>query len=420
MVHLDAHRAFDQFAHHVLQRRFQEGRAVEPAQRRGMGFQDPQDLLVHDEPGLGHLAEAFDEDVVGQRGQRPHVGEHAGRRVERADQVLALRRVDAGFAAGGRVDHRQQRGRAVHVAHAAHPCGGDEPGQIGGRSPADAHDRVGAGEALLAETLPDAVGHVHGLAGLGIGYHDIHDLVPALAQQRTRMIGMPLHGLRMDQRHTSHPIPQQLGQVAHRPLPDAHIVRVDAGTGHVHGSFVDHILHPPCRLRRRQTVGMHHHIRHIPEHRIAHLVQRLPPFVGVAVEHRPAAAAPGAFHRLAGVGHQIDHLAALGYVLGQAFAYRGRHRGTPAQREDAVEPVDGSSDQIALDLTERGLAVPFEVFGDGHAHLTFDLHVRVEERQIHQLRGLPSDAGLARAHHADHHGLRMVRHRQFPPPIRPR
>ena len=384
-----------------------------------MGFQDPQDLLVHDEPGLGHLAEAFDEDVVGQRGQRPHVGEHAGRRVERADQVLALRRVDAGFAAGGSVDHRQQRGRAVHVAHAAHPCGGDEPGQIGGRAPADAHDRVRAGEALLAETLPDAVGHVHGLAGLGIGHDDIHDLVPALAQQRTRMIGMPLHGLRMDQRHTSHPIPQQLGQMAHRTLPDAHIVRVDAGTGHVHGSFVDHILHPPCRLRRRQTIGMHHHIRHIPEHRIAHLVQRLPPFVGVAVEHRPAAAASGSFHRLAGVGHQIDHLAALGYVLGQALAHRGRHRGAPAQREDAVEPVDSSPNQIAFDLAERGLAVPFEVFGDGHAHLAFDFHVRIEERQIHQLCGLPSDAGLARPHHADHHGLWMFRQHPSSPPIHP-
>ena len=104
------------------------------------------------------------------------------------------------------------------------------------------------GEALLAETLPDAVGHVHGLAGLGIGHDDIHDLVPALAQQRTRMIGMPLHGLRMDQRHTSHPIPQQLGQMAHRPLPDAHIVRVDARTGHVHArsSIISFILLAAC------------------------------------------------------------------------------------------------------------------------------------------------------------------------------
>ena len=78
------------------------------------------------------------------------VAEHPGGLVERADQVLALGRVDPGLAADRGVDHAEQRGRHVHDPDPAQEGRGDEAGQVGRRSAADADDRVGAGEARPA------------------------------------------------------------------------------------------------------------------------------------------------------------------------------------------------------------------------------------------------------------------------------
>lgn len=70
--------------------------------------------------------------------------------------------VDAGFAAGGGVDHGQQRGRQLtqrmprtHVAANV-------------RQDCMRHhetNRIRTGEAFLPQTLPDAVGQLYGLAG---------------------------------------------------------------------------------------------------------------------------------------------------------------------------------------------------------------------------------------------------------------
>jgi hypothetical protein len=69
--------------------------------------------------------------------------------VERADQVLARRDVDRGLAAHGGIRHAQQRGRDQHHLDAAQPGGGDKPGQVGGRSPAEADDAVGACKPMV-------------------------------------------------------------------------------------------------------------------------------------------------------------------------------------------------------------------------------------------------------------------------------
>ena len=68
-----------------------EPRNVEPsksAQFSCVVFEDMQDFGVADETGFGDFAETLDEDVIGQRSQRLGVGQHTGRRVERADEVL--------------------------------------------------------------------------------------------------------------------------------------------------------------------------------------------------------------------------------------------------------------------------------------------------------------------------------------------
>lgn len=92
VVRLDPDRALDQFGDHVLQTAAKERSPVECAKFGRMLFKDVQDFGVLDESRFGDLAQPFDEDIVGQRDECLEVGEHAGRRVERPDEVLALRR----------------------------------------------------------------------------------------------------------------------------------------------------------------------------------------------------------------------------------------------------------------------------------------------------------------------------------------
>ena len=49
-----------------------------------------------------------------QRVERRRIGDHQHRLMKRAEQVLALRRVDAGLAADRRIHLRQKRGRHLH------------------------------------------------------------------------------------------------------------------------------------------------------------------------------------------------------------------------------------------------------------------------------------------------------------------
>ena len=83
--------------------------------------------------------------------ERVEVAHHAGRLPERADEVLALRQVDAGLAADRRVDHAEQRRGDVDDRHAAVPHGRGEPGDVGDHPAADADHDVVAGEAELGE-----------------------------------------------------------------------------------------------------------------------------------------------------------------------------------------------------------------------------------------------------------------------------
>ena len=100
MIGFDLHRTLNQFCDNILERRAEEGGAVEFAQLLCMILQNAENLRVADEPGFRDFAQAFDEDIVGQGLQGSHICEHSRRRVERTDEILALRRVDTGFPAG--------------------------------------------------------------------------------------------------------------------------------------------------------------------------------------------------------------------------------------------------------------------------------------------------------------------------------
>ena len=75
----------------------------------------------------------------------------------------------AGLAADGGVDHAEHGRRHLHDLDAAQPGRGDEAGEVGHRAPAEADDRVGAGEVGLPHDLPAERGDLDALALLGIG-----------------------------------------------------------------------------------------------------------------------------------------------------------------------------------------------------------------------------------------------------------
>ena len=82
-------------------------------------FEPREEGGVADRAVLDHFREARGELAIGQRAQAIGVDQHGARLVERADHVLAQRMIDAGLAADGRVDLREQRRRNLHERHAA-------------------------------------------------------------------------------------------------------------------------------------------------------------------------------------------------------------------------------------------------------------------------------------------------------------
>ena len=110
-----------------------------------------EEIVTGEEVVLGHLAEPAAHLAGGQRVERVEVADHPGRLPERTDEVLALREVDGGLAADGRIDHAEQRGGDVHHRRAAVPAGGGEPGHVGDEASADADHHVVASETLAGE-----------------------------------------------------------------------------------------------------------------------------------------------------------------------------------------------------------------------------------------------------------------------------
>ena len=86
---------------------------------RGVRFEKGEKLRVEDHAVFDDFGQARAVIPIGQRGQRRRVDEHAQGLVERADQVLALRVVDADLSADRAVDVREQRRRNLHEGDAA-------------------------------------------------------------------------------------------------------------------------------------------------------------------------------------------------------------------------------------------------------------------------------------------------------------
>ena len=150
-VGLDRDGALDELA--------QPSRRASPGRRAalGVGLDQLEDPRVGDEAALDDLGQPGDEVVARQRRQRgrgrtarPRGGRNAPTRFLPSAVLIPVLPPTAASTIA------EQRRRDLHDAHAAQPGRRDEPGEVGGRSAADADDGVGAGEAGLAEHPPQA------------------------------------------------------------------------------------------------------------------------------------------------------------------------------------------------------------------------------------------------------------------------
>ena len=91
--------------------------------------------------------------AVRQGSEHQRVGYHRDRRVEGADEVLALGGVHSGLAAHRGVQHREQGGRYLEERDAAHVGRGDESGEVAGDAAAQRHERAVAAEALTQQRV---------------------------------------------------------------------------------------------------------------------------------------------------------------------------------------------------------------------------------------------------------------------------
>src|SRR5262249_60297120 len=96
--------------------------------QRGLDVGEP--IRGGDAAVLDDLRETGDELATRQRRQRIDVGKDEARLVERADQVLASRVVDARLAADGSIHLRQQRGGEVDDRQATQQRGRGEAAEV--------------------------------------------------------------------------------------------------------------------------------------------------------------------------------------------------------------------------------------------------------------------------------------------------
>ena len=386
-----------------------------------------QDDRVGDESGLDDLGQAA--HVVGprQRLQRDQVGEHAGGRMERADQVLALGDVDRGLAADRGVGHAQQRGRDQDHGDAAQPGRGHESGQVGSRSPADADDAIRPGHAVLRQLGPQPGGDVAVLAASPSGTVSARTRKPAA-------LSAPHAGLAISPRLSAWmtttvlaSFGHQAGQFAEHADADDHLVRraavrgrdVDPGRGHC-GSPLASLWVMPSAIRAAISSASSVGVQVIGCHRDRGESLVKPQRVPSSMARRRPRGLPGTTTR--GRSSPIRRATvpklADRYTTGRP-ASRCRtpssstaplpSASTPPRVRERAAAAKRTRRRRPLELTEGLLAVLDEDVADRLARDGPDVRVGVAELHPEPVRDQRADDRLARAWRADQHHQRSRR-----------
>ncbi len=116
-------------------------------------FEPGEELRVAEKAVLRDLGIAGAHLAGGKRLQNVSVGDDEARLVEDADQVLALRRIDAGLAADRAVDLGEKRRRDLHKAHATAQDARGKSGEVADHAAAEGDDEIAALESDLEKAL---------------------------------------------------------------------------------------------------------------------------------------------------------------------------------------------------------------------------------------------------------------------------
>ena len=362
---------------------------------RPVGLQPGEEGGVAEQPVFGDLGVAGAEVALGQRVEQRGVGDDQHRLVEGADQVLAVRRVDAGLAADRRVDLRQQRRRHLHEIDAAAHAGRGKAGEIADDAAAERDDQIAALDARVDDRLADAVEAGVALGALARGDADGGEVDAGGCKRGLGGLQVMLgDGLVGDDRRTR-ARPQRLDarpEQSEQPAADDDVVGARAERdldgdrlagaglrGHLRGHGAASVNAELVRQRGDDLV----------DDGVVRLVARLHDDVGLRVDRlaqrqqvldllhqRPVVAPLGPPQQHVEIGLEPDRDALVAHQRAGALV----HHGAAAGRQHLRPAAEQTRDHPRLAGAEIGLAVLVEDFRDGHAGRGLDLGIGVDER----------------------------------------
>jgi len=144
---------------------------IQCQQRRQLAHRALEVIVIGQKAMLEHFRQPCRQLARRQAAQHRRVGHDHRRLVKSADQVLAGRMVDAGLAADRGIDLRQQRGRHLHHAHAAHEYRRGKAGDVAHDPAAQCHHDAAAVRAGLHQRVDHLGDRLQILRGLAVADH---------------------------------------------------------------------------------------------------------------------------------------------------------------------------------------------------------------------------------------------------------
>jgi hypothetical protein len=139
---------------------------------------------------FNHLGHAGAKLRQGQGSQQVGVDDHQFRLFERADQVFALRQINADLAAHAGIHHRQEGSGDLHKGQAAQKGGGGKTGGIAHHPAAQGDDRAVAVQFGVDELFVQAGHGFQRFMLLTLGHIDAGGLKTGLAQAVQQRLGV--------------------------------------------------------------------------------------------------------------------------------------------------------------------------------------------------------------------------------------
>ena len=137
-------------------------------QARGVRFHEAEQRSVANDARLQAFDEAGAQLALRKSGQEIDVGDDCGGMVEGSDEIFAFGKIDAGFAADGRVNLCQKRGGNLNETNAAHVDSGQKSADIADDAAAEGDEQraaIGTGGSKLAAEFFQAGKNLESFAG---------------------------------------------------------------------------------------------------------------------------------------------------------------------------------------------------------------------------------------------------------------